>query len=60
MTRPPRLDCPHLLLYHLEHKACGGNWFDPGMMRFFKSRVVGEMVGRYFVTSEKGPDQVRR
>jgi hypothetical protein len=46
------------------HERKGGHWFDPGSMRFFKSRVGSEVYyigGRYFFTSsEKGPDDVRR
>lgn len=45
----------------------GSHWFNPGTLRFFNSRV-SEMVyptfstehGTYFVSSEKGPDGIRR
>ena len=44
--------------------AAGQHFFDPGTMRFFASRVLGSVYdgpgGVYFVTSEKGPDGVRR
>jgi len=39
---------------------CGSHWFEPGTMRFFKSRVGGRVYtdgrgGAYFVSSEQGP-----
>ena len=41
--------------------TCGQHFFDRGTMRFFNSRVVGTLMpGKRFVTSEKGPDGVRR
>ena len=42
------------------NEAAGQFFFSPGAMRAFKSRLCGRMFGRYFVTSEKGPDNVRR
>lgn len=39
----------------------GHHFFDEDTMRFFKSRILdGVYGGRFFVTSEKGPDNVRR
>ena len=36
-------------------------WFEPGTMRFFRSRVSETVYpGGYFVTSEQGPNGVRR
>lgn len=36
-------------------------WFSPETMRFFDTRVGHSVYGgRYFVTSEKGPDGVRK
>jgi len=41
-------------------RAHSGHWFEPKTMRFFKSRVLLRVYGgRYFVTSEKGPNGVR-
>lgn len=43
------------------NERAGHHWFEPETMRFFRSRV-GETLygGRYFVSSEKGPDGSRR
>jgi hypothetical protein len=46
------------------NQACGMHWFDPGTKSFFKSRI-GAVVAwkggkRFFVSSEQGPDGVRR
>jgi hypothetical protein len=42
------------------NRAAGQHFFAPDTMRFFNSRVLsGVYGGRYFVTSEKGPDGVR-
>lgn len=42
-------------------KAQGSHFFDPGTMRFFRSRVGDKTyMGRYFITSEKGPHGGRR
>lgn len=42
----------------------GGHWFDPDTVRFFRSRPASFAYrgpgGLYFVTSERGPDNVRR
>lgn len=39
----------------------GGRWFEPGALRFFKSRIGDCIIGgRFFVSSEKDPDEVRR
>ena len=42
------------------NKAIGHHWFEPGTLRFFNSRVSGPVIGNMFVSSEKGPDGVRR
>lgn len=48
---------------NVNHKA-GEYYFSPDTMRFFKSRISETLYpvsnGAYFVTSEKGPDNVRR
>lgn len=37
--------------------SVGGYWFEPGTMRFFRSRVEGPMLaGGYFVSSEQFDD----
>ncbi len=46
-------------------RECGSHWFDKDTMRFFKSRVGSEAYadgkgGAYFVSSEQGPDEIRR
>ena len=43
------------------NKLAGQFFFSPDTMRFFSSRI-GRTVygGRYFVTSEQGPSEVRR
>ena len=49
------------------HRKDGSHWFDTSTLRWFRARV-SEMVyptfstehGTYFVSSEKGPDDVRR
>lgn len=42
------------------NRAAGQHWFSPSTTAFFKSRVESGVInGRYFVTSECGPDQVR-
>lgn len=42
----------------------GSHWFDPDTMRFFKTRVLEGVYqgegGIYFVTSERGPNELRR
>lgn len=38
----------------------GHHWFEPATLRFFKSRFNGPVIGNMFVSSEKGPDGVRR
>ena len=39
----------------------GHHFFEPDTMHFFKSRILwGVYGGRYFVTSERGPDEIRR
>lgn len=48
----------------VKRKHCG-HWFDKDTMRFFKSRLVQDVFptdsGRvYFVSSEQGPDNVRK
>ena len=42
------------------NKAIGHHWFDAGTLRFFNSRVSGPVIGNMFVSSEKGPDEIRR
>jgi len=42
------------------HQNTGGHFFDESAMRFFNSRLSSKTCGRHFVTSEKGPDNVRR
>jgi len=38
-----------------------GHWFEPGTIRFFRSRVGSTLYGgRFFISSERGPDEVRR
>lgn len=42
------------------NRAAGQHWFSPDTMRFFNSRVLYTVYGgRYFLTSEKGPDGIR-
>ena len=47
-----------------EVSASGSRWFDRDSMRFFKTRIEDQVYqgpgGIYFVTSEKGPTEVRR
>jgi hypothetical protein len=39
----------------------GEHWFEPATMRFFKTRIESRLIaGHRFITSEKGPDEVRR
>ena len=43
------------------NRYAGQHFFDPDTMRFFKSRISAHVYyGRIFVTSEKGPDEIRR
>ena len=43
------------------NRAKGFHFFDPSTMRFFNSRIHDQVYGgNVFVTSEKGPDDVRR
>lgn len=52
------------------NKATGGHWFDASTMRFFKTRIESGAVAVHdengkptrarFITSEKGPDEVRK
>lgn len=44
------------------HNVMGDvHFFNPNSMRFFNSRVSKEIhKGRFFITSEKGPDNVRK
>lgn len=42
------------------NQEAGQHFFDPASMRFFNSRISSKTCGRHFVTSEKGPDNVRR
>ena len=46
-----------------EVSASGSHWFDRDSMRFFKTRIEPQVYqgpgGIYFVTSEKGPSEVR-
>lgn len=41
--------------------SIGNHWFEPDTMRFFKSKISDTLYdGRWFWTSEQGPDEVRR
>lgn len=43
------------------NRSAGYHFFDPGTIRFFKSRVIGPLVaGRYFITSEQYDREPRR
>jgi hypothetical protein len=43
------------------NKAAGQHWFAPSTLRFFSSRIGGTVYGgKFFLTSERGPDNVRR
>lgn len=47
------------------NRSAGQHWFEPDTMRFFNSRIGRRMYGRrmygrYFVSSEQGPDGIRR
>lgn len=43
------------------NERAGQYFFEPATMRFFNSKVYNEVYdGEYFVTSEKGPDGVRK
>lgn len=46
----------HLEQVQEANRESGHHWFDPDTMKFFKSRIVSELVkGTYFITSEKPP-----
>ena len=53
-----------ILAVKQRNAANGGCWFEPGAMRFFHTRVSEQVYptarGTFFVTSERGPDEVRR
>ena len=39
----------------------GHHWFEPQAMRFFQSRISRNLIGgRWFVSSERGPNSVRK
>lgn len=41
--------------------AAGHHWFEESTMRFFKSRISSQVIaGRYFISTEKGPDEIRK
>ena len=40
--------------------AHGHHRFEPGTMRFFDCRVSERVMGRFFVSSERGPDGIRK
>ena len=43
------------------NKSAGNYWFSPSTMAWFGSRIESGLIGgRYFVTSEQGPDEPRR
>jgi hypothetical protein len=43
------------------NKAAGQHWFSKSTLAFFSSRIGGTVYGgKFFVTSERGPDNVRR
>ena len=50
-------------MYEVRQKNAqeGFHWFEPDTMRFFRSRVGDTLYkGRYFVSSEQGPNMPRR
>lgn len=43
------------------NRSAGKHYFDEDTMRFFNSRIETDLIrGRFFITSEKGPDERRR
>jgi len=43
------------------NQAAGYSWFSPDTLRWFHSRIHADVYnGRYFVTSERNPEGVRR
>jgi hypothetical protein len=69
ITPTPAGRCPFEDLHGFETMAdvrerneeVGSYWFSTDTMRFFRTRILGVLVaGRYFVTSERGPDGIRR
>ncbi len=43
------------------NESIGAHWFDRSSMRFFKTKIESRLIcGHRFITSEKGPDEVRR
>lgn len=43
------------------NREAGDFWFSPDTLRFFNSVVESDLIdGRYFVTSEQGPDMPRK
>lgn len=47
-------------LFRRANTDAGYHWFDLDTLRFFKSRVGEMLPGDYFISSERGPDEVRR
>ena len=66
----PKFNPPQGIIYtHVEQiisasQRAGSHYFDPSSMRFFRCRVLPSVFhgrgGVFFVTSEKGPSEVRR
>lgn len=43
------------------NEAIGNHWFDRSTMRFFNTKIESNLIaGHRFITSEKGPDGVRK
>lgn len=58
-SMPPRFGCLDDVIR--ANKASGYHWFCADTIRFFKSRFSDQLWGgKYFWSSEKGPDEVRR
>lgn len=61
-SRPPEHRMPTCIaeLRALNRKN-GGCWFEPGTMRFFGTRICGDVqFGRFFITSEQPPHGPRQ
>ena len=62
-TPTPRYDIDDIIRAH-RARPTNNHFFDRDTMRCFRSRILTEVYhgpgGIYFVTSEKGPDEVRR
>lgn len=43
------------------NRGIDNHWFDSGTMLFFNCRIETKLAdGRYFISSETGPDEIRR